>query len=359
MSDNIYKALFGDNAPFGGMANINYFDRTIKGQIENVHYEDLFVSDGKNQILNQNNYRTVDIKWLEGKPYTSTNVHIPELISYKGYGLNYLPSKGDIVYASFDSSNNPVITSVVARCSVYEHGVLNPEQNLPSLNKYGDPLLDTVIPSDIRPTPIRYIKEGEISLISKNFAELYLDKEGAAKLITRQVLGGQQMGNRLFELSLGEKIIDEGTGKIKKDFKGNNINFQILGHQNGFKQNIGGDGSFQIQNNGWNIICDTENKLTIKNDNGDILTIDNGKINFLNSQGDSIEIADGKIKVGTNAIEPMVLGNTLTQFMTTIIGIFNGHTHLYAPGPGTPTPTAPPTAPMILQDFLSKKVFVE
>ena len=337
MSDNIYKALFGDNAPFGGMANINYFDRTIKGQIEKVHYEDLFVSDGKNQILNQNNYRTVDIKWLEGKPYISTNVHIPELVSYKGYGLNFLPSKGDIVYASFDSSNNPVITNIVARCSAYEHGVLNAKENAPVLNKYGDPLLDTVIPSDIRPTPIRYIKEGEISLISKDFAELYLDKEGAAKLITRQVLGGQQMGDRLWELSIGESIVDEGTKEVKTLNNGN-IQFQILGHQCKTNLSINDDGYIVIENRSTKCSLDPDGKIVIEI-----------------KKGEKITIVDDKISLGNGNLQPAVLGDDLLQQITNIIETFNNHTHIGNLG----FPTSNSLTPMISSDFLSDVVEVK
>ena len=166
MSDNVYRVLMGDNAPFMGMANINYFDRTLKGEIVKVHYEPM-KSTETGPILNQINYRTVDIRWVEGKPYTSVNVHIPELISYKGgYGLNYLPMVGDIVLASFDCNNRPNIITIVARCSAYNHGALSDETLKPTLNNYGDVVIDSAIEQAIRPTPIRFIEPGEISLTS-------------------------------------------------------------------------------------------------------------------------------------------------------------------------------------------------
>ena len=37
MSDNVYKVLLGDDAPFGGLANKNCNDRVIKGFITQVH----------------------------------------------------------------------------------------------------------------------------------------------------------------------------------------------------------------------------------------------------------------------------------------------------------------------------------
>ena len=156
MGDNIYKILMGDNAPFGGLANKNYFDRTLRGEIVAVHYK-LMEDSGEKPQLFQSSYRTVDIRWLEAKPYTSCNVRIPELVSMYGYGLNYLPNIGDVVIASFNSGNNPQIINIIARASIFEHGALNDGTKLPELNTYGDPLIDEAIAKDIRPTPLRYI----------------------------------------------------------------------------------------------------------------------------------------------------------------------------------------------------------
>ncbi|MCM1260580.1 MAG: hypothetical protein NC222_06455 [Staphylococcus sp.] len=358
MSDNVYTVLMGDDAPFLGMANEKYDQYLRRGQIVNVHYD--LVENGQQ---NTYTFNTIDVSWIDGQPYTSTNIPISHsYVGTNGWGIQVKPEIGDFVIAAFLPGTKPEILRFLKRSEFLQSGQIDINENKQIVNEYGDPIKKDGEGSYI---PFRNIVPGEISIKSKKESEMYLDDSGAFKVITRKQKPEQEQENnefipgRLVEISSGEQIINEGTGEIKKDFKGNNTNFQLLHHQNGFKQDLGSDGSFQIQNNGWNITCDIENKLTIKNNNGDILTIDNGKINFINSQGDSIEIADGKIKVGTNAMEPMVLGNTLTQFMTTIIGIFNGHTHMYSPGPGTPTPTAPPSSPMMLQDFLSKKVLVE
>ena len=145
MSDNVYKVLLGDDAPFGGLANKNCNDRIIKGFITQVHYDLFSASDNSKPVLQQNYYRTVDVQWLEGKLYESKYVRIPETVSFKGYGLNYLPSVGDVVYAAFDTNNDPIIISIVARCSIFEHGALNDKTKLPELNNYGDPLIDIAI----------------------------------------------------------------------------------------------------------------------------------------------------------------------------------------------------------------------
>ena len=61
MSDNVYKVLLGDDAPFGGLANKNCNDRIIKGFITQVHYDLFSVSDDSKPVLQQNYYRTVDV----------------------------------------------------------------------------------------------------------------------------------------------------------------------------------------------------------------------------------------------------------------------------------------------------------
>lgn len=348
--DNVYKVLMGDDAPFLGFSNNNYEEYLRRGKIVDIHY-DL----SQNNSQNTYTFNTIDVAWIDGQPFVSIGIPLSYGIISNGWGIQYKPEIGDFVIAAFLPGSKPLILKFLKRSEFLQSGQINIQENKQILNQYGDPIKKDGQGVYI---PFRNLIPGELNIKSKKEAEVFLDDSGAIKLISREQIK-EDCNDRLWEISSGEKIIDEGTQQIKKDSKGNNTQFQILGHKNGFNKNISSDGSFNIHNNGWDINCDTDNKLIIKNKTGDVLTIDNGKINFLNSKGDSIEIANGKIKVGTNAIEPMVLGDTLTQFMSTIIGIFNGHTHLYSPGPGTPTPTAAPSTPMILQDFLSKKVVVE
>lgn len=349
MSDNIYRVLMGDNAPFLGAANISYCDRILKGKIIKVHYDLMKdTQEDSNPDLCQYSYRTVDVEWLEGKPRTSNNVPIPELVSYLGYGLNYLPSVGDIVYFGFDSNNLPQIVNIVSRASVYEHGALSVETKLPELNKYGDVIIDRIIDDILRPTPIRYIEPGEISLTSLNSnSELYFDKNGTLKLISRTpilnknddgYINGLQCGDRLWELSIGKDVKDEGNNTIKKSSFGNNIQFQILGHQNGCQTNFDSEGNIEIINNGCTITINKEGRLLIQ-------MVDNGQ---------SIEINKDKIILGNGNLEPAVLGNTLQSLLETIISMFNSHTHVGNLG----YPTLPPDEQITIEDVRSKNVEV-
>lgn len=335
MSDNVYKVLLGDDAPFGGLANKNCNDRIIKGFITQVHYDLFSVSDDSKPVLQQNYYRTVDVQWLEGKLYESKYVRIPETVSFKGYGLNYLPSVGDVVYAAFDTNNDPIIISIVARCSIFEHGALNDKTKLPELNNYGDPLIDIAINGDIRPTPIRYIKPGEISLKSLKEAELFLDNYGTIKQIVRKQNNEQQCGDRLWEISTGEQIIDESTGEIKKSSFGNNIQYQILGHQNNTYINVDEKGNLEINNDKCNIQIDKDGIIaaTIKN-------------------GEQIKITSNGIFLGDTTTQQAVLGNTLQTLLIELINAYNSHTHTGNLG----FPTDSPKTTVIMQDILSKTV---
>jgi len=51
-----------------------------------------------------------------------------------------------------------------------------------------------------------------------------------------------------------------------------------------------------------------------------------------------VNVVSDEVNLGSGTVEKLLKGET---FQT----LFNAHTHLYAPGPGGPVPTAPPTAP--------------
>ena len=356
MGDNVYRVLMGDNAPFLGMANASYYDRILRGRIVKVHYN-IQTESHKELIFNQQSYRSVDVEWLEGKPFTSEQVHIPELVSFLGYGLNYLPSVNDIVMAGFDSNNRPNIICIVARCSSYEHGVRgSSEKEQVKLNAYGDPTVDTSLPKEITPTPIRYIKPGEISLTSlNNNSELYFDKYGTAKIISRipnltstgdETTGivytnGQQCGDRLWEISLGQDVIDESPTSSKEPKKssfGNNIQFQVLGHQNDCKIDFDSAGNIEVNTNRCNIQIEKDGVITA--------TISNGE---------QIKITSNGIYLGNGTTQQAVWGNKLETLLIELINTFNSHVHTGNLG----FPTDSPSATVDMTDILSKTVEVK
>lgn len=371
MSDNIYRVLMGDNAPFLGMANTSYLNKVLRGVIKKVYYKPMSESSNKNEpVLNQYSYRKVDVEMLEGKPCIYSKISIPELVSFKGYGLNYLPSVGDTVLVAFDSNNSPIIVNIISRCAAYEHGSLSSDTLLPNLNEYGDVKIDDAITESIRPTPIRYIKPGEISLSSlNNNSELYFDEYGTAKLISRdpvleingegEYINGLQCGNRLWEISVGQDIYKEtedGHTEIKKSSFGNNVQYQILGHQNDCKVDFDSEGNIEVNNKGNNIKLDIDGNFTIITSTGNNISLTNGIIKIADKQGNSITMNSSGIQLGDNANFSAVLGESLNTLLQSMISIFNSHTHIYSPGGGTPTPTAPTVTPMTISDILSKTI---
>ena len=335
----------GDNAPFLGMANISYYNRIARGQITAVHYDLIVQSvENKQPVLCQQTYRTVDVRLLEGKPSVIANVKLPELVSFLGYGLNYLPSIGDLVIVGFSPTNDAQILNILSRSPAFEHGSLYDTGEV-ELNSYGDPVIDSVIMETIRPTPIRKIQEGEISLTSLNAnSELYFDKYGTAKLISRipvlnkkgnEYVNGLQCGNRLWEISVGQDIINEGTKEIKQSSFGNNIQFQILGHQNDCKVDFDSEGNIEINNK--------ECNLTINKD---------GVINISIKSGEKIQINKNNISLGDGVTDKAVLGNVLYDLLSELIITFNEHVHIGNFG----YPTSSPMATVEMKDILSKIV---
>lgn len=347
MSDNVYRVLMGSRAPFLGLANEKYTEYLRRGIIIDTHY-DMVQENAQNTYT----YNTVDITWLDGQPFTSINVPLSyPFISNEGWGLQIKPEKGDTVIAAFLPNTQPQILRFIKRSEFLQLGQIDVSKSAQILDQYGDP-----IPMEGKGAykPFREIVAGEYSLKSKKGAEIYADDNGSFKIITRTQ---EENSVRNQEISYGTKIINEVTNEPETDFKGNNVNYEHKDIQSGYSKIIGSDGSFVIKNNGWTIVCDSENKFTMTNESGDNLTIDNGTINFKNKQGDSIEISGGKIKVGTNAIQPMALGDSLLNFINTIIGIYNIHTHSIAEGV-TLIPNELMT-PATDTDFLSQKTLVE
>lgn len=335
----VINMLFGDSLP---VENDPGFTGIWYGRIIDTHYD---VSILDNAVLAENtNFQTVDVVWLEGKPFKSTNVPIPTFVSNLGYGYNYLPSINDIVISAFNPRQNPYIIGFKKQSPFRQLGKIDPTTGKQVLNSFGDPTLDGNIREEVQYPPLRWLEPGELSVRSRWFAENYFDKYGAVKTIVREQTEDastrKSIPNRLWELTVGQTVFNESTSKIEQS-DGKNVQVQLKGHKNGFLLNITADGDIEIQNNG--------NKVTISSQ----------KIELVAANGDSVRIEGGKIYSGTSAQEPAVLGQTLTNFMNTITSIYNGHTHNYAPGPGTPTPTTPPSEPMVVQNFMSKKNLVE
>lgn len=311
MADNVYRILMGDNAPFLGSANINCFDRVCRGIITNTHY-DLMTSQDETstqKVENLYNFQTVDVRWIDGKPYTSLNIHINNQISLSGYGTQMLPDVGDMVIAGFMPGGLPIIIGYMKNMPYRQSGLIDTDNNKQKLNDYGDPVPNDASGSSLSVSPFRQITPGEWQTISKGKAEIYLDKNGAIKLITRKQVesGSKEFGDRLWEISCGENIVDESTGKQK------DAELEIKGVQNGFSLSVDKDGNITILNNG--------NTITIDK---------NGKLNLINKKividSDNLKINDNLCEINTNSTtnvnSPITDVSGLLNVKTGATGVF-------------------------------------
>ena len=261
----------------------------------------LTTNSTKNEInvANTNGFQTIDISWLTGQNYVSLQVPLPySYISRQGYGVQFLPSVGDYVIAYFLPSGLPLILGYSKVNPLQNAGILDTENKEIKKNNFGDPL------SNNDNLPFRYIEPGEFNVISKKQAEIYLDKYGNIKLITRKQNENKGYHDRLYEITIGENIIDESTGE-KKDCE-----FEIKNYENNTKIIIDKDGQVKIEAK--------------------------------------------KISIGNQNLQPVVLGDDLKSLLENMINIFNNHVHAIPDGSTDMTETK-----MQEKDVLSKKVEVE
>lgn len=284
-----------------GMLANNKFQNNLRyGKIVKIN-NDLFtnVTQNEQSIPNTSSFQTLDIMWLNGQNYVSQQVPVPySYISIQGYGMQYLPSVGDYVIAAFLIGGIPLILGYSKINPLNNIGVLDNNKKEITKNAFGDPL------SNNDNLPFRYIEPGEFNIISKNQAEIYLDKYGNIKLITRKQNENKGYHDRLYEITIGENIIDEATGE-KKDCQ-----FEIKNYEN------------------------------------------NTKI-MINSKGE-VKIEAEKIILGNSMTQPAVLGNDLKSLLENIINTFNQHTHSTPSGM-----TSSPMEQLEYEDILSEKVEVE
>lgn len=282
------------------LINDKYQNNLRYGKIVKIN-NDLFTNttDNENAMPNTMSFQTVDIMWLNGQNYISQQVPVPySYISIKGYGMQYLPSVGDYVIAAFLIGGIPLILGYSKINPLSNIGVLDNNKKEIKKNNYGDAL------SNNDNLPFRNIEPGEFNVISLKQAEIYLDKYGNIKLITRKQNEDKGYHDRLYEITIGENIIDESTGE-KKDCQ-----FEIKNYENDTRISINKDGQVQVEAE--------------------------------------------KIILGNSMTQPAVLGNNLKSFLETIVNTFNTHTH---PCPDGTTST--PNQQLQKQEVLSKKVEVE
>ena len=348
--------------------NYNVFERDnyaklMLGVITKINTEPVLQKNDNNKIENNALYRTIDVKWIGGRSGVSTGINIPSDIHSEGYGINILPCVGDLVICGMEQDKTEQMIVCRAYNKGYLHGTMSGTEI--ALNKYGDvqQLDNTSIPTK----PFRYITPGEISIISIGQFEIYLDEKGTCKLIARDKETEwenknrtdksqyQFLGNRIWELSIGKQIINEGTKEIEKTDTNKNKQIQLKNF-NGLELYIDEEGNFSYsQADSYQIKMSNNGNWTITGNNYNISMTD-GSLSVSVNNTEMFTLNANAIQIGKGSFEPAVLGTTLEQFLNNFITSFNTHTHICS-APGTPT-SPPVTQAIPPQKILSEIVKV-
>ena len=289
---------------------------------------------------------------------TSQGATIQNSTVGSSYGIYFVPSVGDIVVCGFRGPSTPVILGFLPQ------------------NLYKQQMDD-----DSRPLSfgsVRTLIGGEFAIKGLQQNEVYLDQAGTVQIIVKQQPAGsgdppidqtQVPTKELGRISLGNTYVDDGTFSTPVlSTYGNQIVCQI-NLSNGSHVQIDSVGNIDLQASGsmhvgapntmsvasgaqlltgaLNTLMSTVNGMTIGAATYDLKTT--GASTW---EGQSVNINQGT--QGAARMLDQTLSNAATDaafwtFIQTLVTTFNTHTHLYSPGPGGPTPTAPPLPPIVSQ----------
>lgn len=274
------------------------------------------------------------------------------------YGIYYVPSVGDLAVCGFRGPSLPVVLGWLPQ----------------NLNK--QQMDDGVRPSSFG--QVRTLISGELAIKAQQQNEVYLDQAGTVQIIVKQQPSGsgappidvnQVPSTELARISLGKTFEDDGdfATPVLSTY-GDQIVCQI-NLSNGSKIQIDNSGNVEIQASGQMHIGAPETMSVASG--ADLLT---GALNTLMSSVNGMTIGAQTLDINTSGNSTweahnvninqgsqgaarkldQTLSNASTDaafwtFIQTLVTTFNLHTHLYSPGPGGATPTAPPLPPIITQ----------
>lgn len=102
------------------------------------------------------------------------------------------------------------------------------------------------------------------------------------------------------------------------------------------------------------VLDDDASSLTITDANGNVISMDGSDIKITAGNATTITIDAPNIALVDGASEPLVFGNQLSQYLSTLVSTFNSHMHPgevagpYPVSPMAPTPAAQPPDPSLL-----------
>ena len=340
------------------------YSRLAVGIIKEVNMSPRVRMSDDNRVEDNRLYRTATVEWQMGLNGVSDNVPIPSGIHSEGYGIDIIPCKGDVVICG--AYNDKTMQILVVRSAAISglHGIMDGTDIV--TNSFGDV---TKADNASMQMPVRYISQGEISIISKGQSEIFLDNDGTCRLIIRDKDTNWQngdrtdkyphqfLGDRLWELAVGRQIKDEATGDIERTDDGKDKQVVIHGYGNGLDLGIDSDGNISYgRKDGYTAHISANGDWDISSPDRYAVSMRDGRLSVSIGGNELLSIDASSVKIGREGHEPAVLGNTLEGFLKNLVTTFNTHTHT-STAPGTPT-TPPMLQAMPPQGILSGDVKV-
>lgn len=330
--------------------------------------EKIIVNDEKNK------YFTATISWLDmpGGFYNEASISAQVKLSYtyisRSFGFQYYPVPGDVVVCDFLEDGHPIVLSYLAS-DFYSKVIDN--------NNYG--------------YYFRKLVQGEFALKGLTGNELYLDRKGSLKFVSRDqniftdVLKTYQKNetqnisdsktksaaikrielesaNYITKLSSGVDLTRQVAdytktevtiGQVYDDkyeteekLNGESLAVKVVGYTNNAETDDKGKLNVTTEQT-YSLKINTQGELALSRADGKYnISIDKeGNISLL---GTNITLSANNIMVGTNSPEPAVKGQTLQQWCNT-------HTHSNGNN-GSPTG---PAIKQLPAETLSKSVKVQ
>lgn len=324
-----------DDEPYEGLERINPQFYVRLGRIEEVlNSREALATDPEASV----DFGKVKITWLDwggGTTYVpisypscsnplidDNKADISKQSQRKGvaYGIFHMPSVNDIAICGFRIGGSPIILGYLPH-NLYQQTL---ESNKGSQWGY-----------------IRPIISGEFSKLSKPQAEVYLDRKGAIRLITKdQPINPSDIPEEDLCLVTIGNVWDSTFSQKEVSSYGKDLQFKIA-CKNNTSITTDDDGNVEVN-------IDSGKEVNIKSSDGANILIDSeGNIKIISVSGKEVNINNGD--KGVARLDDKIKSTSTddstfwTWFASTLITFLNTHTHSgVTTGPGVSGPTVVP-----------------
>lgn len=315
------------SGPFAGLESTDPFSRLRVGRITAIRdtVAGLSGEDAFERFLG-----TAEIEWIDwggvaqaqvplGYPSFSNPVIFPKgqliqetvssALTGSSYGFMHMPSVGDLVVCGFRYDGRPVILNYLA------HNYYQQTQSTPKAGSgFGI---------------FRRIVSGEYSWKSKQQAEVYLDRKGAMRLLTKAqpASDATRPSTDLASLTLG--VVYDTTTFTNPEV--DSLGKQVVAR---LRSKLASGGT------GGDVTINEDGTILISGAGGSVVQVNaNGEISITPGSSQKVKINNGTkgaARLDDATVSNTTLDSTFWTFMSTLVTSFNTHMHPTA-GVGAPS----------------------